>query len=70
MPTIWRIEGLTMTRFRRCTTRGGDVTGPDEDTGLCPECRDGKHRNCIGWTLNVNDDEVPCACPEIGCGDA
>ena len=27
---------------------------------LCPECAQGKPRNCIGWTLDENDDEVPC----------
>ena len=31
---------------------------------LCPECQQGKHRNCIGWTLNDADEEVPCECPE------
>lgn len=27
----------------------------------CPECRDGKPRNCTGWTLNSVDEEIPCA---------
>jgi hypothetical protein len=38
---------------------------------LCPECEQGKHRNCIGWTLNAADCEVPCECPECdGATDA
>lgn len=31
---------------------------------LCPECRDGKHRNCIGEALADDDTLVPCGCPE------
>ena len=27
----------------------------------CPECAQGKPRNCIGWTLDENDNEVPCS---------
>jgi hypothetical protein len=27
---------------------------------ICPECRDGKPWNCTGWTLDDNDNEVPC----------
>jgi hypothetical protein len=27
---------------------------------LCPECQQGKERNCIGWTLDADDNEVPC----------
>jgi hypothetical protein len=27
---------------------------------LCPECAQGKTRNCIGWTLDADDNEVPC----------
>lgn len=30
---------------------------------LCPECRDGKHVNCTGWTLDVDDNEIDCQCP-------
>lgn len=30
---------------------------------LCPECRDGKHRNCIGEALAADDTLVPCGCP-------
>lgn len=29
---------------------------------LCPECRDGKCRNCTGWTLDAADNEIDCAC--------
>lgn len=29
---------------------------------LCPECRDGKHRNCDGQTLNDSDEFVDCPC--------
>jgi hypothetical protein len=28
---------------------------------LCPECAQGKPRNCIGWTLDANDNEVRCS---------
>lgn len=29
----------------------------------CPECRDGKHRNCDGIAdLDDNDNPVPCEC--------
>lgn len=31
-------------------------------TNLCPECRDGKCRNCIGEALNDADELVPCGC--------
>lgn len=30
---------------------------------LCPECRDGKCRNCVEQTLDDNDQWVPCGCP-------
>lgn len=33
-------------------------------TPICPECAQGKHGNCIGETLNDDDQWVPCACPE------
>lgn len=30
---------------------------------LCPECRDGKHRNCTGVAFTDDTDEqVPCPC--------
>lgn len=28
---------------------------------LCPECAQGKTGNCIGWTLDADDNEVACA---------
>lgn len=33
---------------------------------LCPECVQGKCRNCIEQTLNDEDQWVPCACPNHG----
>lgn len=27
---------------------------------LCPECKEGKAKNCIGWTFDDNDREVVC----------
>jgi hypothetical protein len=32
----------------------------------CPECRDGKHRNCTGWALDANDEMTPCHCDHGG----
>lgn len=29
---------------------------------ICPECVQGKHRNCITETLNDADQWVPCQC--------
>jgi len=43
-------------------------TPPQDGTALagkvrmCPECRDGKHQNCTGWSLDANDNVVPCPC--------
>jgi hypothetical protein len=34
----------------------------EEARAACPECRDGKHWNCTGWALDVNDQEVDCQC--------
>lgn len=32
---------------------------------VCPECRDGKHGNCIGYALNAETDVVEdCACAQ------
>lgn len=28
----------------------------------CPECRDGKCRNCTGWTIDTKDDLIDCGC--------
>lgn len=33
---------------------------------VCPECRDGKCRNCTEQTLNDQDEWVPCGCPNHG----
>ena len=30
----------------------------------CPECAQGKHRNCAGWAFNDADEWVPCMCPD------
>ena len=33
----------------------------------CPECQQGKHRNCTDWTLDPDTDEpAPCDCAEGG----
>ena len=50
---------------------GAMETTPRSDA-LCPECRDGKHRNCIGEALAADDTLVPCGCPnhENGSADA
>lgn len=29
---------------------------------VCPECRDGKHGNCIGYALGADDVVVSCEC--------
>jgi len=31
----------------------------------CPECRAGKHTNCVGWALDENDQETACPCAEL-----
>jgi hypothetical protein len=33
------------------------------ETPRCPECAQGKHKNCIGWTLDSKDEQVGCYCP-------
>lgn len=38
----------------------GDVYLRIGNPAMCPECRDGKPWNCIGWTLDADDNEVPC----------
>lgn len=37
------------------------------DDAVCPECREGKHRNCNGdaWS-NVLDEVVSCNCRTLG----
>lgn len=35
---------------------------------LCPECVQGKTGNCIGWTLDADDNEVACAMAKEGTG--
>jgi hypothetical protein len=30
---------------------------------ICPECRDNKHGNCIGYALGPDDIVVECGCP-------
>jgi hypothetical protein len=36
-----------------------DTTPPPP---VCPECRDGKHGNCIGYALGPDDVVVACGC--------
>ena len=31
-----------------------------------PECRAGKHTNCVEWAFNSRDQEVPCPCQQRG----
>lgn len=52
-----RGEVIKLTGPRSLATPGPDVTPPQ-----CPECRDGKCRNCIGEALNDADELVPCGC--------
>lgn len=33
---------------------------------ICPECAQGKHRNCVGEALDDDDRIVACMCPECG----
>lgn len=36
---------------------------------ICPECRDGKHTNCVGYALNPKTDlVVDCCCPHAEGG--
>lgn len=37
---------------------------------VCPECRDQKHGNCIGYALGADDVVVPCGCKDSDCGGA
>lgn len=33
---------------------------------VCPECGQGKHRNCNGWAWDFDKDEkTQCQCPEV-----
>lgn len=34
------------------------------DPLTCPECRDGKHKNCTLWAYDDNDHEVMCQCTD------
>jgi hypothetical protein len=37
---------------------------------ICPECRDGKHNNCIGQALDpMTDDIVSCTCTYCELGE-
>jgi len=31
-------------------------------TRMCPECRVGKHNNCVGFAFDASDQQVPCPC--------
>jgi hypothetical protein len=40
-----------------------DKVGATFHPNTCPECAQGKPGNCIGWTLDADDNEVPCSTP-------
>lgn len=50
----WRVEVIV---------NGATVTPDPPTPPVCPECRDGKHGNCIGWTLTDDDAVTDCRCP-------
>lgn len=33
---------------------------------VCPECQQGKCRNCTGWALDADDNMVDCGCTHDG----
>lgn len=38
---------------------------PEPTPWVCPECEQGKHRNCNGTAWDFDADElVPCGCPK------
>lgn len=40
---------------------------PLAEATICPECRDGKHQNCIGYALQASTDTVVgCECGHPG----
>jgi hypothetical protein len=39
-------------------------------TVACPECRAGKHGNCVGWAIDSRDQEVACPCADANHGAA
>jgi hypothetical protein len=42
----------------------GPKLGHERD---CPECQQGKHRNCTDWAIDPDTDEVvPCDCASGG----
>lgn len=41
-----------------------ELANPAPAPALCPECRDGKCRNCIGEAMTEDDELVPCGCPK------
>lgn len=46
---------------------GGYIVSPP--AAICPECRDQKHGNCIGYALRADDVVVSCQCDGSGsCG--
>lgn len=52
-------EGVAATSREQVERRWGPLVPVRLE---CPECRDGKHRNCTGWTLDDADRVVGCAC--------
>ncbi|MEZ3156872.1 hypothetical protein AB1K56_08055 [Microbacterium sp. BWR-S6Y] len=51
-PSLWTLPGVR-----------GQETRPERSPLLCPECRDGKCRNCVGEAMTDADEMVPCGCP-------
>jgi hypothetical protein len=46
------------------TATGGPTVGHEND---CPECKSDKHRNCTGWAIDEDTDNVvACECAEGG----
>lgn len=67
-PTLWDIRTALAGRDLACYCEPdlpchADVlirlAGP---IGICPECRDTKHRNCDNRTLTRTDEWIPCTC--------
>jgi hypothetical protein len=50
---------------RRSQTKPFLMSENEPDVPVCPECRDGKHGNCVGSALHpITDDIVDCLCGE------
>jgi hypothetical protein len=54
-----------MTKDWSTEPEGGYIVSPP--AAVCPECRDGKHGNCIGYALDqATDTVVACGCGHTG----